>query len=98
MLSQSRPLSDHRALKCREVVKSSEHNLYTVTGHAVKNYLKDLGIEKTDDAQSAEAIYKIAQQSAKTADGKIIPHARLTLWTYKTDHKPPNRHTSVRPF
>src|SRR5215469_994330 len=42
----------------REVVRSSSHQLYTISARAVKNYVKSKGLTKPSDGECAEIIHK----------------------------------------
>ncbi len=74
--------------KVLDLMRSYSPNQFMLlSARAVKNYLKDNNIEKGDDAQSAEIIYKIATTTP----------LRLKAWRYE-ENKYHRDNTSVRPM
>ena len=74
--------------KVRDLMKNFSKNQFKlIAARAVKNYLQDNKIEKGDDAQSAEILYKIATNHP----------IRLKTWKYE-EEKYRRIHKSVRPM
>jgi hypothetical protein len=73
----------------RDIVETSNHRLYTLSGRTVKNYVKTTGIANPTDAECAEILYRVATTNPDS----------LQLWRYREDSEKLNRkYISVRPY